>query len=224
MANNISVRRVKDAEKKDIVKIVEIHLATFPGFFLTFMGRGFLHQMYKAYVKHAESGILVAEEDGEVIGFLAYSEQMSSLYKYMLKHQLVQFAWYSFFAFLRKPKVFMRLIRAFLKPGESRRDERYIELASIGVCPDAKAKGVGSSLINALKKSVDFNRFAYITLETDAVNNEIANNFYVKNGFCAVRQYETREGRKMYEYRYEGETIRANEENSLHTECCEKSK
>ena len=224
MANNILVRRVKDAEKKDIEKIVEIHLVTFQGFFLTFMGRGFLHQMYKAYVKHAESGILAAEENGEVVGFLAYSEQMSGLYKYMIKHQLVQFAWYSFLAFLRKPKVFMRLIRAFLKPGESRRDERYIELASIGVRPDAKAKGVGSSLIDALKKSVDFSEFAYITLETDAVNNEIANNFYVKNGFCAVRQYETHEGRKMYEYRYGREEKLENTEDSLHTECCEKSK
>ena len=224
MANNISIRQIKETDKKEILQIVDIHLATFQGFFLTFMGRGFLHQMYIAYVKHTESGILVAEESGKVVGFLAFSEHMSGIYKYMIKHQLLQFAWYSFWAFLRKPKVFMRLIRAFLKPGESKRDERYIELASIGVCPTAKAKGVGSSLIDALKKRVDFSVFAYITLETDAVNNEIANNFYVKNGFCAVRQYETHEGRKMYEYRYGGDAIRANEENSLHTECCEKSK
>ncbi len=202
--NNLIIRKVNDTEKSIINEIVDIHLATFKGFFLTFMGRGFLKQMYKAYTKHAESDVFVAVDENKAVGFLAYSKNMSALYKYMIKHQLIPFAWYSLGAFLRKPKVFMRLIRAFLKPSESQRNEKYIELASIGVHPDAKAKGTGSKLIDALKSEVDFNEFAYITLETDVVDNEIANKFYVKNGFHIAREYKTHEGRKMYEYRYEG--------------------
>ena len=98
----------------------------------------------------------------------------------------------------------MRLVRAFLKPSESVREEKYVELASIGVRPDCKSGGVGSVLIDALKERVDFSEFAYITLETDAVDNETANKFYVKNGFSLEREYETHEGRKMNEYRYRG--------------------
>jgi ribosomal protein S18 acetylase RimI-like enzyme len=202
---NLTLDKVNSTQKNVIDDVVQIHLATFQGFFLTFMGRGFLHQMYKAYTKHPESDLLVAVSEGKTLGFLAYSENMSGLYKYMIKHQLIPFAWYSLGAFLRKPKVFMRLVRAFLKPGEASREEKYVELASIGVHPDAKAMGIGSRLIDKLKTQVDFNKFAYITLETDAVNNEGANHFYVKNGFCIQREYQTHEGRKMYEYRYEGE-------------------
>ena len=65
---------------------------------------------------------------------------------------------------------------------EVKREEKYIELSSIGVDPTNKCKGVGSLLIDELKKTVDFDKFAYITLETDAVNNDGAIHFYEKNG------------------------------------------
>lgn len=196
------IRKIEKTEKYIINDIVEIHLATFKGFFLTFMGRGFLRLMYRSYLEHDESGILVAFEEEKPVGFLAYSGDMSGLYKYMIKKRLILFAWYSLGAFIRKPTVFMRLVRAFLKPSESVREDKYIELASIGVSPEVKAHGFGSSLIEALKNDVDFSKFKYITLETDAVDNEIANKFYVKNGFKLERQFITAEGRRMNEYRY----------------------
>lgn len=201
----IAIREVKSEEKELINDIVSIHLNTFTGFFLTFMGRGFLNQMYRSYCDHDESGLLVAEENGKAVGFLAYSGNFSGLYKYMIKTRLIPFGWYSVGAFFRRPSAFMHIIKAFLKPSEVKREEKYVELSSIGVDPAVKSKGVGSLLIDELKKIVDFNKFAYITLETDAVNNDGAIHFYEKNGFVRERMYETDEGRKMYEYRFVGE-------------------
>lgn len=201
----IAIREVKSEEKELINDIVSIHLNTFTGFFLTFMGRGFLNQMYRSYCDHDESGLLVAEEDGKAVGFLAYSGNFSGLYKFMIKSRLIPFGWYSVGAFFRRPSAFMHIIKAFLKPSEVKRDEKYVELSSIGVDPTIKSKGVGSLLIDDLKKIVDFNKFAYITLETDAVNNDGAIHFYEKNGFVRERMYETDKGRKMYEYRFVGE-------------------
>ena len=201
----IAIREVKSEEKELINDIVSIHLNTFTGFFLTFMGRGFLNQMYRSYCDHDESGLLVAEDNEKAVGFLAYSGNFSGLYKYMIKTRLIPFGWYSVGAFFRRPSAFMHIIKAFLKPGEVKREEKYVELSSIGVDPTIKSKGVGSLLIDELKKIVDFNKFAYITLETDAVNNDGAIHFYEKNGFVRERMYETDEGRKMYEYRFVGE-------------------
>ena len=199
------VRIVSKSEINVIEKIVDIHMSTFAGFFLTFMGRGFLNQMYSSYCNHENSGLLVALEGEDPVGFLAYSGDMSGLYKHMLKTRFIQFAWYSLGAFLRKPKAFMKIIRAFLKPGESKREEAYVEISSIGVKPETKSKGIGSKLISILKESVDFSKYEYINLETDAENNEAANKFYLKNGFVISRSYETHEGRKMNEYRFKGE-------------------
>lgn len=200
----MKIEKLTSLDKKILDEIVKIHLATFQGFFLTFMGKGFLSQMYLSYVLHKDSDIIIAQEDGKTVGFLAYSTDMSGLYKYMIKTRLIPFGWYSFGAFLRNPKVFMRLIRAFLKPGEATRKEKYIELSSIGVSPEIKSKGIGTKLIGFLKENVNFDDYEYIKLETDAVDNELANHFYVKNGFVMKGEYETREGRKMYEYHYYG--------------------
>lgn len=196
------IRKIGDTEKDTINDIVSIHLYTFTGFFLTFLGRGFLNLMYRSYAEYNDSGILVAFEEEKPVGFLAYSGDLNGLYKYMIKKRLILFAWYSLGAFFRKPTVFMRLVRAFLKPSESKREEKYVELASIGVAPNVKSKGIGSQLIDALKAQVDFEKYVYITLETDAVNNDGANHFYKKNGFVIEREFETNEGRKMYEYRW----------------------
>lgn len=198
----ILVKDVKPEDNRIIDEVVSIHLETFTGFFLSFMGRGFLKQMYRSYCEHQQSKLLMAEENGEILGFVAYSSDFSGLYKFMIKKRLPYFAWYSIGAFFRRPSAFLHIISAFLKPGEAKREESYVELSSIGVSPKYKSKGVGSLLISELKKRVDFNKFAYITLETDAVNNEPAIQFYQKNAFVKQRLYKTSEGREMLEFRY----------------------
>lgn len=54
-----------------VEQIVAIHLSSFPGFFLTFLGKGFLKYLYKGFILHPDSGILVAKEESHVVGFLA---------------------------------------------------------------------------------------------------------------------------------------------------------
>lgn len=213
----IEIISIEASDKEKIKEIVNIHLKTFEGFFLTFMGKGFLTKMYLSYCEHNYSELTAALENGKVLGFLAYSKDMSSLYKFMIKKHLLSFAWYSLGAFFRKPKVFMRLLRAFLKPKETQRVDKYIELASIGVLPEEKSKGVGTELINNLKSKIDFNEYDYITLETDAINNDAANSFYLKNGFVLEKEYFTHEGRKMNEYRFCAESSEKNNEYALHT-------
>ena len=199
----ILVKKVQANEGSLIDDIVSIHINTFQGFFLTFMGKGFLKQMYLSYSEYSKAGILVAIDDkNRVQGFLAYSSDFSGLYKYMIKTKIVLFAWYSVGAFFRKPSSFMHIIKAFVKPSEAKRNEEYVELASIGVDPRSKSKGIGSKLIDELKKQVDFEKYAYITLETDAIDNDAAINFYEKNGFIRKRQYKTSEDRVMFEYIY----------------------
>lgn len=188
--------------KKDLDEVVKIHIETFDGFFLTFLGKGFLRQMYKGYITHKKSGLIIAKNDKDVVGVLAYSEDISAFYKYLIKTRLIPFAWYSLGAIIRRPTAMIRLIRAFLKPGETKRKEKYIELSSIGVSPKVKGQHIGSGMIDKLKEIFDADKFEYINLETDAFNNEGANAFYIKNNFVLTRTFETTEGRKMNEYRW----------------------
>ena len=81
----IQIRQIENSEQNIINDVVDIHLNTFEGFFLTFMGKGFLKLMYRSYIEYKDSGILVAFQDNVPIGFLAYSGDLSGLYKYMIK-------------------------------------------------------------------------------------------------------------------------------------------
>ena len=197
--------QIRELEQKDrnlIPSLALLHKAAFPSFFLTQLGIPFLKTLYTGYLEDAESGIIVAEEDNRVIGLIAYSKDYPKFYKGLIKHHIIKFAFCSLGAAIRHPSFIKRLLGAFKKSESVVKTERYVELASIGVDPNCKSKGIGSALISYLKKQIDFSKFAYINLETDAVDNDAANRFYVKNGFILEREFTTAEGRKMNEYRF----------------------
>lgn len=197
--------QIRELEQKDrnlISSLALLHKAAFPKFFLTQLGIPFLKTLYTGYLEDDESGIIVAEEDNRVIGLIAYSKDYPKFYKGLIKHHIIKFAFCSLGAAIRHPSFIKRLLGAFKKSESVVKTERYVELASIGVDPNCKSKGIGSALINYLKNQIDFSKYAYINLETDAVDNDAANRFYIKNGFKLEREFTTAEGRKMNEYRY----------------------
>lgn len=196
------IRELELNDKYLIQDLAILHKAAFPRFFLTQLGIPFLKTLYTGYLEDADSGLIVAEEDNKVIGFIAYSNDYPRFYKGLIKHHIVKFALCSIGAAVRHPSVIKRLLGAFKKSDSVVKNEKYVELASICVDPSIEGKGVGSALIRYLKEIVDFNDFAYINLETDANENDNVNSFYRKNGFLLERQFVTDEGRVMNEYRF----------------------
>ena len=198
--------RVLTIEDRVLIKeIALLHQKAFPGFFLTQLGLPFLRTLYNSYLDDINSGIIVAEDGNEVIGFIAYSNDYPCFFRNLIRHRIIQFGWYAFLAFLRHPTFANRLFAAFKKSDSVVKTESYVELASICTDPENEDKGIGSALISYLKNSVDFDKYMFISLETDAEHNEKANHFYQKNGFVKEREYITPEGRKMIEYRYRKE-------------------
>lgn len=194
---------IVDAQPEQLPAIVRLHIQAFPQFFLTFLGEGFLTHLYRGYMRHEKSTLLVAkDETNSMLGFVAFTEDLSGFYRHLLNRSIVPFAWYSLLAAFRNPRSIIRLLRALTSPNQSIRKEPYVELASIGVSPYNGGRGVGSRLVDAVKRRVDFKKSAYIKLETDAADNEQVNAFYQCNGFVVHHSFTTPEGRLMNEYRY----------------------
>lgn len=196
------IYELKNVNKNYVRSIAELHKKAFPAFFLTQLGVPFLRTLYTGYLEDPDSGIIVAEENDLLIGFIAYSKDYPRFYKGLIKNHLLKFALCSVGAAIRHPSFIKRILGAFKKSESVVKNERYVELASICVDPKIESKGVGSSLIDFLKDIVDFKTYAYINLETDADENERANNFYLKNGFKLERVFTTAESRRMNEYRF----------------------
>jgi ribosomal protein S18 acetylase RimI-like enzyme len=190
----------KAVDVNDVEQIVAIHLSSFPGFFLTFLGKSFLRYLYMGYILHPDSGILIAREGSRILGFLAYSTDLSKFYSFILKRYFFQFAWFGFLGALRSPKSILRIIRALTYPSTKKADNKYIEISSIAVAPTFQTKGIGSGLINQICEMFKNSSFQIIRLETDSVNNDAANYFYKKNGFTIENVSKSPEGRRMNHY------------------------
>ena len=182
--------------------LANLHRKAFPAFFLTQLGTSFLKTLYQGYLDDQNSGILVAEENGKIEGFIAYSNDYPKFYKNLIRKKLIRFAWCSFLAAIQHPSFVKRLFGAFGKSDSVLKTEKYVELASICTDPKAEGRGIGTALIKQLIARVDFKSYSYISLETDATGNDQANKFYQKNGFILARKYTTPEGREMNEYHY----------------------
>ena len=182
--------------------IVRLHIASFQGFFLSSLHPGFLRQLYKSFATHKESELLVSFDGEKPIGFIAYSMNVTGTYRYMLRRYFFQFVWYSFLSFLKNPKIFFKMFSALSMPYSHRREAEYVKIFSIGVDPDYRVHGVGSALIEDMKSRIDFDTYEYITLETDAKDNDPANQFYLHNGFRLSSDFYTFEGRHMNKYHY----------------------
>lgn len=194
-----------DTKREYIDKIAKLHAEAFPRFFLTQLGMPFLRTLYQCYIKDESSGVFVAEDGEELLGFIAYSKDYPAFYKNLIRHHLLRFALCSLRALIRHPSFARRLLAAFRKSDAVVKNEKYVQLASICVKPQTGHRGIGSALVQHLIQQTDFESYAYINLETDAQDNEAVNRFYQKNGFRLARQFETSEGRKMNEYRYSPE-------------------
>lgn len=200
--NEFSIELLNDKTLVD--QVVNIHMKAFPEFFLTFLGEKFLHTLYTGFLNHNDSGLIIArkKQSNSIVGFLAYSKDLSNFYKWLLKHKIVQFGFYSLIAAIKSPKSIFRLIRAFLYPSQANKEEDYIEISSLGVLPGSSNGGIGSNLLSSFTSLIDTTGYNYIELTTDAKNNHKANYFYQKNGFILNKSYKTPEGREMNEYRY----------------------
>ena len=198
----ITVHTIEPTQKDILDKIVDMHIASFKGFFLSSMHHGFLRTLYRSFTEHKSSELLVAFDGDTAVGFIAYSWDTRGIYRYMLSRHFFTFFWYSFLSFVRRPSIVKKLFSALSMPKNSKRDEHYCKIFSIGVDPARHGEGIGSMLIDTLKHRIDFSKYAYITLETDAYNNDYANKFYLDNGMTLSSVFVTAEGRVMNKYHY----------------------
>src|SRR5690554_4604051 len=100
--------RTRLAKESDLKVVVDIHLERFNDFFLTSLGKFFLIQFYKGFLK--VPGILLIVEDAEkVVGFAAGSYSNNSFFKKLLMNNLFGFFKAGIIVALSKPTALIRI-------------------------------------------------------------------------------------------------------------------
>ncbi len=68
MSETLTIIKVKE---DDLDAVVEIHLLSFPGFFLSKIGPSFLKCYYREIITYEGGHLLAAQNAGSIIGFVA---------------------------------------------------------------------------------------------------------------------------------------------------------
>ncbi len=181
--------------------MVEIHLQGFPGFFLSFLGPGFLKVYYRAVCRDQQSICFVSVDNDQVInGFVVGAVDPGQFYKKIFRRDFATFALGTLKALLARPVILSRLIRTALKAAGNGSGGDSVGLFSIAVSPSAQGGGIGGELVGAFLKEAAIRNCSSVTLTTDGDNNERVHLFYRKWGFRIDKEFVTAEGRRMCQY------------------------
>lgn len=198
---NDTISSLIPMKSEHVTAVVRAHLASFPGFFLSFLGPRFLSLFYAGICAAPEGiGFVYLNGVGTPAGFVAGSSNPRGFYSRLLKRDWLRFAFASVSAILRRPTVIGRVARGVVHPGGNPVGNDVAGLFSIGVLPELQGTGAGKLLVRAFLHEAGRRGCRRVFLTTDRDNNEAVNAFYRKLGFSIERQFETPEGRRMNEY------------------------
>jgi ribosomal protein S18 acetylase RimI-like enzyme len=184
----------------DVPGIVKIHLESFPGFFLTFLGSTFLRELYIAILCDPTGIGFIAEDEKAIQGFVTGTHQPSGFYHRLLHQRWWRFGLASVLPVLRNPKIIPRLLGAFSRREQIDIHENCALLMSIAVDPEFQGQGIGKLLIDAFLNEAKNRGVSQVNLTTDKVDNDAVNAFYKRVGFWLNSSFITPEGREMNEY------------------------
>ena len=191
---------LRSAEAADAWEVVQAHLASFDGFFLSTLGPRFLHHFYEGMIE-IESGVLIVAIHGNrIVGFVGGATEQVGFYGSLLKTRAIRFAVAAALAGLRNPRAIPRLMRA------KQRGDGHVDtppgpcLMTLGVLPGQEGRGIGQSLVNEFQTEISRAGGHSYCLTTDAEANERTNEFYESLDLVLSRVITTPEGRRLNEY------------------------
>lgn len=191
---------IRPMTKADVSAVVKVHITSFPGFFLTFLGPSFLRELYSAIVADSDGISFVAFDGSGINGFVAGTVQPKGFYRRLLRQRWWRFALAAVVPTLKHPAIVPRLLRAFSMPEQVTHETKRGTLMSIAVLPALQGKHIGRALVSTFLDESIRRGLRQVDLTTDRDGNEAANRFYRKMGFVCERSYVTPEGRAMNEY------------------------
>ena len=163
-------------------QVADLHIQGISTGFISSLGHDFVAALYKAVAEDENSFGFVASENGEVLGFVAFTTNLSKLYKYVALKKGLRFV----FILARRMtswKVLEKIWSNIFYPGKMKSlNLPDAELLSIVIAPQGRGKGLAIQLVErgfeeCVKRGIDKVKVLV------AAENEPANKLYLKCGF-----------------------------------------
>ncbi len=183
----------------DIDRIIEIHMEAFTDFFLTTLGKSFLKTYYKSFISNEEGvAICACNKDNIILGFSVGALNGKGFHRRLILKNIISFGVQFIKILAIYPSALIRLFKNMDKQTTKKIEGKYSELLSIGVCNQAKGKGIGNALLKRFELEIQLKSVKIIILTTDYLSNENVVKFYQKAGYDIYSEFNTFPNRKMY--------------------------
>jgi ribosomal protein S18 acetylase RimI-like enzyme len=167
-----------------INQVIEIHIAAFPGFFLSELGNDVLRVFYKSLLQDKTTIFYGVKNEGELVGFFVASLKSKGLYTRLFFKNISRFILPLFFSFSKNLSLLKRMMTSASSSSKLEVSTIYpASLLSICVSPAHAGKGIGKILLSTLEKELQLRKRHGYYLTTDANNNSDTNQFYLNFGF-----------------------------------------
>ncbi|QOJ13159.1 MAG: GNAT family N-acetyltransferase [Planctomycetia bacterium] len=173
----------------DSADVARLHALTINRGFLARLGPRFLRELYIGIEEDPESAVWVAELDGSVCGFLAYTANVAGLYRRVLRAR----SWRLFLGMIPRvlrPAMLRNVLETLCYP---RTQEAMhlprAELLAVGIDPHRQGTGAGRRLVAAM---LDRARADGVDRVKVVVGGDLdgANAFYPRVGFTRLTEFE----------------------------------
>ncbi len=159
-----------------------MHIQGIPTGFISSLGQEFVAALYEAIAEDENSFGFVAVENDNVLGFIAFTTNLSKLYRYVVLKKGFKFAF-----ILAKKMLSFRVLKKgwdniFYPSKMKKMDLPDAELLSIVVAPEGRGRGVAKQLIEKGFEECHGRGIDKVKVLV-AADNEPANKLYKKCGF-----------------------------------------
>jgi ribosomal protein S18 acetylase RimI-like enzyme len=172
----------------DAAQAATLHAGQIREGFLTYLGPRFLRRLYRRVARDSGSFLLVVEDEGTMVGFLAGSTDVAALYRAFVWRDGAAAALACGGRLLRS---WSRVIET-LRHGTGGAGEG-VELLAVAVHPTARGRGAGTRLVEGFLTEIGRRRqdAAHVVVAAD---NETAIALYGRAGFHPVTRFELHPG------------------------------
>ena len=183
----------KDLQPAHAQQIAELHIESISTGFISSLGIDFVASLYEAIARSKSSFGFVAEKDGKVLGFVAFTTNLNKLYKSVILKKGLLFALLLAGRMVSFERV-KRVLETLFYPGRIKKLIRLrrmnlpaAELLSIAVPQGERRKGLAGQLIkkgfqHCQKEGIDKVKVLI------GADNKPGNKLYLKFGFELVGQ------------------------------------
>jgi ribosomal protein S18 acetylase RimI-like enzyme len=180
---------VRPGTRADAARVAALHAGRITEGFLPTLGPAFLTRLYRRVVAAPEGIVLVADVDGEVVGFVAAATSLGRIYREFLWRDGVPAA---LSAAPRLVRSWRRVLETLRYPA---RTEGLPEAEILAVAVDAScaARGVGRTLVDATLVELE-RRGVHAVRVVAGADNTAALNLYRRCGFAPAARTAVHEG------------------------------